>query len=40
MKLSVVMPVYNERATLREVVGEVVGIPVDIELLYLDGSSD
>jgi glycosyltransferase involved in cell wall biosynthesis len=41
MKLSVVMPVYNERATLREVIGRVLAIPIDIELLCVDdGSSD
>jgi glycosyltransferase involved in cell wall biosynthesis len=41
MKLSVVMPVYNERATLREVVGRVLAMPIDIELLCVDdGSSD
>jgi glycosyltransferase involved in cell wall biosynthesis len=41
MKLSVVMPVYNERATLREVVGGVLAVPIDIELLCIDdGSSD
>ena len=41
MKLSVVMPVYNERATLREVIGRVLTLPMDIELLCVDdGSSD
>jgi len=41
MKLSVVMPVYNERATLREVVGRVLAVAIDIELLCIDdGSSD
>ena len=41
MKLSVVMPVYNERATLREVVSRVLAVPIDIELLCIDdGSSD
>jgi glycosyltransferase involved in cell wall biosynthesis len=41
MKLSVVMPVYNERATLREVIGRVLALPIDIELLCVDdGSSD
>ena len=41
MKLSVVMPVYNERATLREVVGRVLAVPVDLELLCVDdGSKD
>ena len=41
MKLSVVMPVYNERATLREAIGRVLAMPIDIELLCIDdGSSD
>jgi len=41
MKLSVVMPVYNERATVREVIGRVLAVPIDIELLCIDdGSSD
>jgi glycosyltransferase involved in cell wall biosynthesis len=41
MKLSVVMPVYNERSTLREVVAKVLSVPLEIELLCVDdGSSD
>ncbi len=41
MKLSVVMPVYNERATLREVVEKVLSVPLEIELLCVDdGSKD
>jgi glycosyltransferase involved in cell wall biosynthesis len=41
MKLSVVMPVYNERATLREVIQRVLAVPLDIELICVDdGSSD
>jgi glycosyltransferase involved in cell wall biosynthesis len=41
MKLSVVMPVYNERATLREVVERVLSVPLEIELICVDdGSSD
>src|SRR6476620_9807666 len=41
MKLSVVMPVYNERATLRAVVERVLAVPLEIELLCVDdGSSD
>src|SRR5258708_14256029 len=41
MKLSVVMPVYNERATLREVVARVLAVPLDIELIRVDdGSKD
>ena len=41
MKLSVVMPVYNERATLRAVVERVLAVPLEIELLCVDdGSKD
>jgi glycosyltransferase involved in cell wall biosynthesis len=41
MKLSVVMPVYNERATLRQVVDRVIAVPLDLEVLCVDdGSTD
>ena len=41
MKLSVVMPVYNERATLRAVIERVLAVPLEIELLCVDdGSKD
>ena len=41
MKLSVVIPVYNERATLQSVVEKVLSVPIDIELICVDdGSSD
>lgn len=41
MKLSVVMPVYNERATLQRVVEMVLAVPLDIELICVDdGSTD
>jgi glycosyltransferase involved in cell wall biosynthesis len=41
MKLSVVMPVYNERATLRQVIQRVLQAPFEIELVCVDdGSSD
>src|SRR5216683_616171 len=41
MKLSAVMPVYNERATLRTVVQRVLAVPLEIELLCVDdGSQD
>ena len=33
MKLSVVMPVYNEQATLREVISRVLAVPLEIELI-------
>jgi glycosyltransferase involved in cell wall biosynthesis len=39
--LSVVMPVYNERATITEIVNRVVAVPLRIELVVVDdGSSD
>src|SRR6266851_4543493 len=41
MKLSVVMPVYDERATLRAVIERVLAVPLEIELLCVDdGSKD
>ena len=42
MKLSVVMPVYNERATLRYVVERVLSVaPMELELICVDdGSQD
>jgi glycosyltransferase involved in cell wall biosynthesis len=47
MKLSVVMPVYNEQATLREVISKVLAVPlstgneIEIELICVDdGSTD
>jgi glycosyltransferase involved in cell wall biosynthesis len=39
MKLSVVMPVYNERATLREVALKVLAVPLEIELIAVDDGS-
>ncbi|MGA2002221.1 MAG: glycosyltransferase family 2 protein [Terriglobales bacterium] len=39
MKLSVVMPVYNEQNTLREVVAKVLSVPLEIELLCVDDGS-
>lgn len=41
MKLSVVMPVYNEQATLRPVIERVLSVGVEVELLCVDdGSTD
>jgi glycosyltransferase involved in cell wall biosynthesis len=41
MKLSVVMPVYNEQATVREVVSRVLAARMEIELICVDdGSTD
>ncbi|HWP99476.1 MAG TPA: glycosyltransferase family 2 protein [Vicinamibacterales bacterium] len=39
--LSVVMPVYNERATVAEIVARVLAVPLRIELIVVDdGSTD
>jgi glycosyltransferase involved in cell wall biosynthesis len=41
MKLSIVVPVYNELATLREIVARVVAVDLDKELVIVDdGSTD
>jgi len=41
MKLSVVMPIYNEQATLRQAVERVLSVGLEIELICVDdGSSD
>ncbi len=40
MKLSVVMPVYNEQATLRLVVERVFSVGIDVELLCVDDASN
>ena len=41
MKLSVVIPVYNEKRTLEEIVTRVVAVPIEMEVLCVDdGSSD
>jgi len=39
MKLSVVMPVYNEQSTLQEVITRVLAVPLDIELICVDDAS-
>ena len=41
MKLSVVIPVYNEHATIREILERVRAVPLDKEIILVDdGSSD
>ena len=41
MKLSVIMPVYNERATIERIIARVQAVPVDKELVIVDdGSAD
>ena len=37
--LTVVMPVYNEKATVEEIVGRVLAVPVRIELIAVDDAS-
>jgi len=38
-KLSVVMPVYNEQATLRDIVAAVLAVPIPKELILVDDGS-
>ena len=38
-RLTVVMPVYNERATVEEIVGRVLAVPLRIELVAVDDAS-
>lgn len=41
MKLSVVIPVYNERATLRTLIDRILAVNLEVELLCVDdGSTD
>ena len=41
MKISVLMPVYNERATLMEILARVRAVPIEKEIILVDdGSSD
>ena len=37
--LSVVMPAYNEERTVRETVGRVLAVPLDLELIVVDDGS-
>jgi glycosyltransferase involved in cell wall biosynthesis len=39
MQLSVIMPVYNERSTLRTVVDRVFAVPLQLELICVDDGS-
>jgi len=39
MKVSVIMPVYNERATIEEIIHRVLGVPLELELLVVDDAS-
>ena len=41
MKLSIIIPVYNERDTIREICDRVMAVPIDKEIILVDdGSSD
>ncbi|MDI6751440.1 MAG: glycosyltransferase family 2 protein [bacterium] len=41
MKLSVVIPVYNEELTIKEVIDKVLAVPIDKEIIIVDdGSTD
>jgi len=37
--LSVVMPIYNERATVEEIIARVLAVPIRIELIAVDDAS-
>ena len=39
MKLSVIIPVYNERATLHTVVQRVLDVPLELEMICVDDGS-
>ena len=36
MKLSIIMPVYNEKATIEKIMARVLAVPVDKELVIVD----
>src|SRR5260221_12138639 len=38
-RLSVVMPVFNERSTIDEIIGRVLALPLTIELIVVDDCS-
>ena len=41
MKVSVVMPVYNEVATIKEIVSRVQAVPLEKDIIIVDdGSTD
>jgi len=39
VKLSVIMPVFNERKTIREIIAKVQAVPIEIELVIVDDAS-
>ena len=38
--LSVVMPIYNERATVEEIIDRVLAVPIRVELIAVDDASN
>lgn len=38
-KLSVIVPVYNEQATIRQILAKVRAVPIDKEIIVVDGGS-
>lgn len=41
MKISVIVPVYNERNTIREIIRRIIAVPLDKQIIIVDdGSSD
>lgn len=39
MKLSIIIPIYNEKATINEIVRRVLAVPMDKELILVDDAS-
>ncbi|MFN8286856.1 MAG: glycosyltransferase family 2 protein [Chitinophagales bacterium] len=39
MKLSVIMPVFNEKKTIREIIAKVMAVPIEKELVIVDDAS-
>jgi GT2 family glycosyltransferase len=39
MKVSIIMPVYNEESTIEEIVRRVLAVPLEIELIIVDDAS-
>jgi len=39
MKLSVIMPVYNEKATIKKIIARVLAVPIEKELVIVDDYS-
>jgi glycosyltransferase involved in cell wall biosynthesis len=39
VKLSIIMPVFNEKKTIREIIAKVLAVPIEKELLIVDDAS-